>query len=502
MSASEAQTQGFVEDLTDAETSSIVNDESLFVDGDFGNEKMDSGSDSETLRKNRVNGSGAKLDATASPFNPFLKPGPGTAPISSPLPISAFDKPSYTPQLQAPKATFGTSQDLNSSSVTQTPFAAFSSKDPPKCVSLASTKTTQAEQVQKAPNAIFGQGQQKIDFDSAPTKNGTAPFPFANPTGTTVAHFGQSSTATSSTFPASLRAASSQPPNPSAVPAPGPSKSIFDKSASSSTPPAFSFGTSSLFQRVTKNQIAPVNNVDLASQQQDISSKAPLFSSPAASNTPTTSLFAPLKTTIEPTLPSPTNDIFSPFNAPTSTTFKLDKAESSIPQPASFPPKSSTAGLFQPNVGSNSSQQQSTPSYLKPSTGDRFQPKLPSSPLPGSEYSTTLSTTSALSGTTAVETTSLSSHRKSVAFLPVQPDLRSATIDKLADAMMLGDNGLLQQFIEFTVAPIIQSSVKHLEDEDSWEEARQSHSNTSEYYANMLISSRGVSCYIVEQEVF
>jgi len=84
----------------------------------------------------------------------------------------------------------------------------------------------------------------------------------------------------------------------------------------------------------------------------------------------------------------------------------------------------------------------------------------------------------------------------------IPPDPRSATLDKLADAMMLGEKGLLQQFVEFTVGPIIQSSIKQLEDEDSWEQARQSHLNLSGYYAGMLIWSRGVSCGVVKQQVF
>lgn len=66
---------------------------------------------------------------------------------------------------------------------------------------------------------------------------------------------------------------------------------------------------------------------------------------------------------------------------------------------------------------------------------------------------------------------------------------------------MLGEKGLLQQFVEFTVAPIIQSAIKQLEDEDSWEQARQSYLTFDRYYAGMLIWSRGVSCDIVKQEV-
>jgi hypothetical protein len=67
---------------------------------------------------------------------------------------------------------------------------------------------------------------------------------------------------------------------------------------------------------------------------------------------------------------------------------------------------------------------------------------------------------------------------------------------------MLDDHGLLQQFIEFTVGPIITSSIAQLEDEESWAEASQSSLYKCGISETLLIWSRGMPCNSVGQEVF
>ena len=82
-----------------------------------------------------------------------------------------------------------------------------------------------------------------------------------------------------------------------------------------------------------------------------------------------------------------------------------------------------------------------------------------------------------------------------------QLDPRSVALDELSRIMLLEDNGIIQQFIEFTVGPIIKASIAQFDDESSWKEASQSSSSASWYNGRMLIGNRGMSCNSVGQEV-
>ena len=53
-------------------------------------------------------------------------------------------------------------------------------------------------------------------------------------------------------------------------------------------------------------------------------------------------------------------------------------------------------------------------------------------------------------------------------------DPESSMSNEIANAVMRDNNGLLQQFLEYTIAPMITSSIAQLQDERSWEEASQS----------------------------
>ena len=67
--------------------------------------------------------------------------------------------------------------------------------------------------------------------------------------------------------------------------------------------------------------------------------------------------------------------------------------------------------------------------------------------------------------------------------------------------MLLEDNGIVQHFIEFTVGPIIKSSIAQHDDESSWKEASQSSPSRIRCGERMLIGSRGISCDLVSQKV-
>ena len=52
-------------------------------------------------------------------------------------------------------------------------------------------------------------------------------------------------------------------------------------------------------------------------------------------------------------------------------------------------------------------------------------------------------------------------------------DIRAKALDQLAEIMMTEEGGLLQQFVEYSVTPIIRSCVAKFEDEESWARASQ-----------------------------
>lgn len=55
---------------------------------------------------------------------------------------------------------------------------------------------------------------------------------------------------------------------------------------------------------------------------------------------------------------------------------------------------------------------------------------------------------------------------------PTKKDHRPQALDTLSKAMLLDDGGLLQQFIEHTIGPIISAAFRQRKDELSWERAR------------------------------
>ena len=55
---------------------------------------------------------------------------------------------------------------------------------------------------------------------------------------------------------------------------------------------------------------------------------------------------------------------------------------------------------------------------------------------------------------------------------PTKKDHRLQALDTLSKAMLLDDGGLLQQFVEHTIGPIISAAFRQRKDELSWERAR------------------------------
>lgn len=515
MSASQAQAQGFVEELTDAETISTDNEESLFVDGGSGDEHMQSGSESEAPRIKPIFGNGRKLDATASPFSPFGSPVLGIVPGSGPVTASQLGRSSSNPQIKISPAETSNSLAFNSGSSTQTTPAPIGTKEAPRFNPFASAIVKEKEHAKKSSDPLPGNEPSKFDFGAATkasqvsnTNNSLGFSSIAKPSGATPSVLDQPSTKPSFLFPAQQETVSNHPSATPVLKTSGSATSVFDKAPTTSTPSAFSFGTSPLFQSFTQDQKPKTQDTQLFPQQNDKMSKPSLFSTPATSDKPANFSFTS-KPTVEPASASPTKGASTPGIVPTPSPSTMKEIpDSKPPQPTSFAPKHTTEGffqpsLFQPSLGSKSSQSHLTSAKQDSNTMDLSQPKMPaSSELPSPSLYTSAGTASTWSGSTAVGTISGGYLQDTKTLPAVVPDPWSSTLDQLADALMLGEKGLLQQFVEYTVGPIVESSIKQLEDEDSWEQARQSHFTLHRYYSGMLIWSRGVSCSFVKQEIF
>ena len=73
---------------------------------------------------------------------------------------------------------------------------------------------------------------------------------------------------------------------------------------------------------------------------------------------------------------------------------------------------------------------------------------------------------------------------------PSKEDGRSQVLDGLAKAVMIGPNGLLEQFIEHTVDSMISAALKQVEDEKSWKQASQYLLSFRLYKSSKLTRSR------------
>ena len=79
-------------------------------------------------------------------------------------------------------------------------------------------------------------------------------------------------------------------------------------------------------------------------------------------------------------------------------------------------------------------------------------------------------------------------------------EIRAKALDQLAEIMMTEEGGLLQQFVEYSVTPIIRSCVAKFEDEKSW--ARASQFNlTLDFTNGWLTLHREVSSHLIRKEV-
>ena len=251
--------------------------------------------------------------------------------------------------------------------------------------------------------------------------------------------------------------------------------------------PRFSFGTSPLFQPL--HDVAGKAPVDAMPQTPNTipsqPGQRPLFTNLSNQSPPQSKTDILNKPT---TFPSSANltgpkQFFSPSSPHLQSSPSLTPLQTSLSEPKNnlFPsPKSTT----QPDAPEKTVIGKQT--SIKPS----IQPSKPVSKF-SSNPSILAATPEASIG---------SSTPQSVTKSP-RPDIRPKVLDELARNLIYEDGGLLQQFVEYTVAPIIRSSLVRLEDERSWTRASQWCCLMMCLFGQRLIKDRRESCVPAIEEV-
>ena len=523
LSASQAQAQGLVNDSSDAETASVANSESLFVDGTSDDEGRPSHSRSVSPQKKPVaNGDAPKLNPTATPFNPFAPSPFGNSSKSNPFQgATTFGLPSTTPSSSPFQPALTSNFESSSKPTSSSPFGEAGGQVLPKFDFLAAANKAQDQGVKDAASSSSSNEPPKFNFFPSPAKaEGTKDSEKDSPSSHSVrgqkTTFGQPSTALSTTKPTEPAKTLPAPATSRAPTASSEPKSVFDEPSNSWAPGKVSFATSPLFDlgaktsskddrqipSLTLSQDSKKDAPDTtSSQRNNVKVKPSFFTTPSTATEKTTPTFLTPSAKPLASAESPPKDTSKPFSFfSTVNTNPTLSAPTSQSLPISTSSKPSTSSIFPETKRVDASTEPTFDTILlKPPS---FYSTTPSPPQAQLEPSQTLSSNvSTLSGSTAVESTSTQPRQYPFASTRPRLDPRSAALDKLSNAVMLEDNGLLQQFIEHTVGPIVTSSVAQLKDEWSWEEASQSSLIKAWCGKPLLMCSRGMSCNLIEQEV-
>jgi len=486
----------------------MADSESLFINGDSDEEKELQRSRSRSPQdRNVVNVDAPKLNAAATPFNPFVPANLGASSQNS-FPSTTFGRPSSNPLTTQNPPSSTPTFNFSSKPATQ---EAFGNNETPKFDFLAAANAKKGEESKETPKAFSNKEPKTFNFfpstgKTRATHNSMKSSPFGTVPEGAKGVFGQPPAASPTVKPSVPAQSPLNIPSSSVeTTAPLQPKSVLDQPSASPAPPSFSFGTSPLFNLDAPKQNDKTEQVATSSALPDFEGKAPgtaitkpdddvsksaFFPTLTAPPGPTPILFAP---TAQPAIPSISTqpEIFKASTALFPNFLTTETAPASPPskpqetsaplQPASFFPKPKNIETSLPQPPAISLTNQSQPPAQPKAQGPNI-----------------LATSSSKAADNA------STQARQGTQTPKQPQTnpRSLLLDKLSDALMLEDNGLLQQFIEFTVGPIITSSIAQLADEESWEEASQSSSYHCGFGEALLIWSRGMSSDPFTQEVF
>ena len=477
LTASQAQAQGFVGDSSDAENDSHTNSESLFIDG---------GSDDEQGVARSRSGSPVRNEPKKSsgPLNPRINPIAPTAIFGQPSTKGSASLPVTSEQSHTNTRSGHDSHPPGS--LDHSPFAyQGASTSNPFLVPSVPSQGSASTEVPKF-NFFPTAGTSK-PVDSAPPHAQSTATSQASPStsvfGRTSSPF--SGTASVSKPPNTTSSALSFPWSTSPVPANSKAKSDQDGvdngqqenhsqmslEAPQAKAPIFSFGTSPLFESPISNEQTQAKpnagslqaQIGLSSVQEKttkslVSFDRPSMTSPSASppaQTPTSGASA-LTSTIN------TEPLFATISPPAQS--------SSATLSTLFNPKSTpTQAMLKPSNPDNPSlaapQKSELPSAATVPLGPQSSAAMP-------KGGAGASTMGAL-GSDSVSVTPSKGQSSLTATEITKSSFRSPVIDELAKIMMTEEGGLLQQFVEFTIAPIIRTSVRLFEDEKSWARASQ-----------------------------
>lgn len=456
LTASQARAQGFVEADSQDEASSYVSsrrssiskDDTLFLP----NGPPATGSDQGFLTKGLVH----------------------TAPKAQEVNTSEAGKSSTVSPLFAPSST--SSEPLKSD--TSRPTSVFGHSS----AWSSSKATTQLLPSSTSPSSATG---------NLPTTNNqsdpsSTSFKFPSQSEKTSSPFGTPERPDSTTPNSDIAKSSTSHSQANSTPKVAPPRSILDlKPSSTNTTPEFSFATSPLFSQYDRTNDASQadtndTKVDFPprpsfqagkphqSEQKTPDSPFKFLNQPSSSSIATSSTPlvkppnvtpAPIQDSAKSSSPRP----FSSFFPPTTTSMSTSTPSTNLsntPAPSfSFPPTqpvatNPNASSTQGDIARTSSQQTLFPVVASPSG----------------------STVGAQPTSASPSTTSLLAPKspQSTVVAPTPSDSRSAVLDTLAEGLMMDDQGLLQQFIEFTVGPIVHAAFREIEEEESWKRASQS----------------------------
>ncbi|KAL8721177.1 MAG: hypothetical protein Q9225_002102 [Loekoesia sp. 1 TL-2023] len=433
MTAAQAQAQGLVvEEYSDSEGSSPVNDEILFLpDGTTTTKPLKDLTKRGT--KSDVPEAQEKPDEGASRISPFSQ--------TSTIPFKLTESPKAD---MSTSATFFGKPSISASSPPNTQI--FAPQPNPSRLATSSSFS-----IQHKPDSEVSPSSHPDRAESKPPS-----FDFAKPP------------------------TSQAQPNPTQTSSPP--RSIFDpKPSSTSGSPKFGFGSSPFFNQTgADNASQPEKKskiVDSSAGPGNFKASGPAENEPKASDSPFAFLNSTPATSITPpfalfpqasapvvnkeTVPKSSQPPFSSFSpasalssAPSETTkgqpdepaknseFPFAKPKTQSPASLSFSP---TSNAIKPpdRAPSHSPPKVTEQTYKTPGSG-------PSQPKPS------------IPPTSTPEPAVMEA-----------PDPRPVILDALAEGILMENQGLLQQFIEYTIGPIVHEAFQEVEEERSWKRARE-----------------------------
>ena len=480
MSASQAQPQGFVEKLDDTETASTADSEPLFIDGesDIGKEPSQKGEyqNQQTL----INNAPQNSQNINTSLNPFSLPKPGTS-LGSTLSQRATLRDSATnlPNANTPPE-IGYPENLADTPLTGAGSAWPWNKVPSKFNSFVPNNPVESRSNDYVPNDI-GAPESGLDLNAGKNSRlvGTSKEESSNSRASGIdAPNVLGTNAIANQVAASKINASNGPHAP------------FKDFLASSSPPAFSFGTSPLFGIGSVDQTLG-KGVDTSRLNADDETAQAPFSDPAAIDETLPQPSIAPKSSMN-FFPSQLPEYKKPFTTPAagaqpnSSLFapavskQLEASTATLGAPFSIP---ATGGFLPTALGSSSPKNQQSPMFplVKPtnitSPNTTFTTALNSqhsvtNQLDASGFSPSAHNSRLLPDSSLLSTPVVAQARQDrFTTTPEGKAAKELALDRLSDAVMLEGKGLLEQFIAFTLEPIIRSSLIQFENDESWKEA-------------------------------